>query len=477
MGLFVVLLASAPTRATLGDSYRLPELLRLARKRHASLAVARAEHDTYEAKALQARLAWLPRGTLDGRVAPAPEIRCDPDFVPDLDENGAIRRDSNGAARWLPGDSATQAQREQFCVATSERNVTLSFAGISARIVLEAGMPLYTFGKLTALRRAARAGVSLTRAGVAAAGASLSLSLKRAYWGLRLALETGRALRVARRQLERARRRLERDLDDGSAEETLSDLLRLDTALATARADLLETDRLAGVGRATLAALTGIALDKLEVDGHGFATPKRRLEPLERYRARLVASRPELAQLRAAERASAAQTALRVAQFLPDILLVGTFGIGATTSVDDPQLGFASDPFNFRRAALALALEWAVEPIDKLAALGEAKAASKQLDAKTREARLGMEIQLRQAHGALTEALERERVSSRAQSVGRRWLIASLQNSLVGLLEPGQLRDAISAFSSRQVQHLRAIHDVQVGWAELDGALGSDDPP
>jgi multidrug efflux system outer membrane protein len=464
--------AAAEAPETRSPGQGLVELIARAQGRHPTVTAALREREVYESKRYQAEWAWVPRGKLAGRLGPLPEISCQTGIVPRLGEDGNPALQADGSPVWIPRDSASRTERENWCLTTNTRNVHVGFSGILARIRLDIGMPLYTFGKIVAARGAARAGVSAQKEAVRGAELDIALAVTRAYWGIKLAQQLRLTLLGARRTLQRARREIERELDSGTGDATLVDLLRLKTSVATTTAELVETERLRAVARMTLALLVDIEPADVRLDDQPFAPLRRTLQPVMRYWELAQRVRPEARALAAAGRARASLTALRLSQLFPDLLLVGRLGIGTASSVDDPQLGFVADPFNFRSSGVALALEWQVDLIQQIGRYGKARAEQAELQAKSREAMLGMELQVRQAYGAVAEAAERVQLTRAGLRTARRWLIATVEQGWIGLAEPKKLRDAIGEHARRKMQYLRAIYDLNVGWVELARAVG-----
>ena len=77
------------------------------------------------------------------------------------------------------------------CTRTGPKNFAWDFSGLFGSAQVEFTQPLYTFGKLTHARKAARAGLDAQRALVDEAAGDLAVDTARAYWGVKLARELG----------------------------------------------------------------------------------------------------------------------------------------------------------------------------------------------------------------------------------------------------------------------------------------------
>lgn len=438
--------AAAPTPVpTAGHRYTLGELIARAQRHYPGVAAAVHAVAAMEQKLFQARWAWLPRGELNAVFAPTPEIRCFDDA----------------------GDPD-----EQSCVRTNIREIAFNINGVFGRAQLELGMPLYTFGKLSAVGNAARAGVALEQARLAAARRDLELNVTKAYWGAKLAGAILEMIDEGREHLDKASARIARELEDDEGDATVTDELRLKTYLVEVDTRTLEARKLQQLALRSLSALTGLPADRIALD----------TAPLEASGAALLAGgdyqrtarqrRPEMHLLEAAWRAVQARNQLERARLWPDLLLVGRAGIGRATNVDFPQNAFLNNPFNFSSAGVALALRWQLDTVQQVGRLREALAKSHRLAAKRQEALAAMTLEIEKVYLELQEAQQRVLVAERGQRSARSWLVATSQNLGTGLAEPKELTDALVAYFRVRLTGLQASFDVKVGWSELARKVG-----
>lgn len=434
--------ADAPARA----QYNLRQLVSLARDAYPGVHAARHALQAMEQQVYRARWAWLPQGTVTGFVAPSPEVRCQPD------------RDD--------------------CRYTAQVDASsINIAGVMAQIVLEAGMPLYTFDKIGSARRAARAGVELRRAQVRAAQEDVALKISEAYWGVKLARELLYTIREGKKHLDKARDKIEQQLDDDEGEVTVTDLLRLKTFTAEVEAREGEAQKLEDIAIAGVAALARLKHGAFDLDPKPLDLVAGDPAPLQVYVDLARQSRPEIDLLKWAQRAGQAGADVEKAKFFPDFLLVGTVGYGIATSVDDPHNAFLSDPFNFIRAGFGLALKWNLDTIQQVGRYRAAKSKSLEISAKREEGLAGIELEIRKEWLSLQEAARRLAATRRGEKAARSWLVATAQNLEAGLAESKDLTDALLAFFQLRVRYLQAIFDVNVGWARLGRAIGKKAPP
>jgi outer membrane protein TolC len=401
-------------------------------------AVVAMERDVYRAK-----WAWLPQGNVRGLLAPAPGIHCAPD-----------RHDCR--------------QTDAFSVNS------FSIQGVLARIELEVGMPLYTFDKLGAAKRAAAAGVEIRKAQVRVSEDKLVLDVTKAYWGLKLAREILYTLKDGRSYVVDAEKKIEKDLEDGEGDFTVTDLLRLKTARAEVDARLPEAEKLERLTLAALATLTGMREKPFDVDTQILEVLAGKPLAIREYLEMARRHRPEVGLLSAAVRARAAAADLEWARFFPDFLLVAMVGYASTSSVDDPQNAFYSDPFNFFTAGFGLALSWKLDQVQQYGQYQKARAEARATKAQEAEAVAGIDLEIKRAWADLVEAQGRMDAASKGEKAARQWLVAVSQNLAAGLAETRDLTDALVGYFQLRLRNLQAMYDVNVGWSELARTIGTN---
>jgi outer membrane protein TolC len=441
-------LAEDGARAGSPPRYTLRQLVAMARASYPGVDAARHAVTAMERDVYRARWAWLPQGNVRGLVAPAPELAC-------FNADGKTRDSTN-------------------CIQTNEASVnSFKIAGVLARIELEVGMPLYTFDKLGSARRAAGAGVEVRKAQLRMSEDKLDLDVAKAYWGLKVAREILFTIREGLKNLTDAEEKIEKELEDGEGDYTVTDLLRLKAARAEVDVRIPEVEKLERLSLAALATLAGQRERPFDVDTSVIDVLDGRPLPLSTYLKVARSSRPEVKLLEAAVKARHAAVDLERARFFPDFLLVAMVGVAYTSSVDDPKNAFYADPFNFLTAGFGLAMTWKWDQFQQYGLFRKAQAEARETEARQKEALSGIELEIKKAHADLEEARQRLAVAQRGEKTARRWLVSVTQNLAAGLAETRDLTDALVAYFQLRLRHLQAIYDVNVGWSELGRTIGT----
>jgi outer membrane protein TolC len=448
---FLCLLFAVPAVAENASplpKYSLRQLVEMAQSTYPGVEAARHALSAMEQDLFRAQWAWIPQGKVKGLLAPAPELHC-------LAADGKTRDPVN-------------------CIQTTTLNInSFDIAGVMARVELELGMPLYTFGKLGSAKHAASAGVDIKKAQLQTSQDKLAIDVTKAYWGLKLAREILYTIHEGRTYLVEAEEKIEKDLEEGEGEYTVTDLLRLKTAKAEVDMRLPEAQKLEKLTLNVLATLIGQPLGRFDVDTQVLDVLPGAPLPVQSYLTLAQGHRPELKLLEAAVRARQAAVDLERARFFPDFLLVGMVTYAKTTSVDDPSNAFYSDPFNTFGAGFGLAMTWSLDQVLQYGSWQKAKAEVSETAAQRAEAQRGISLEINKAVVELNEARDRLDAAKKGETYARRWLVAISQNLATGLSETRDLTDALLGFFQMRLKNLQAMYDVNVAWSELGRVIGT----
>ena len=421
--------------------YNLRQLVAMARQSYPGVAAARYAVEQMEAKLYRARWAWLPQGNVTGLVAPAPEVRCMPS--------------------------------EEQCIETTAYELnSLDIAGVLLRIELSFGMPLYTFDKLGAAKRAAEAGVDLRRSQVASTVDKLALDVTKAYWGIKLARELIYTIDEGREHLVKAKEKVEEQVDEGDGEATLEDLHKINLAFVEIDGRRLQAVKMERFAKAALATLTGQRGKPFDLDEKYLDALPGKLRRSAEYRELALQHRPDVRSLKAVMRAAEAQVDLERAQFFPNFMLVGSAGAGYASSADEPKNAFMSDPFNFLGAGFGLALSWKWDQVQQYGKYKEAKAQRKMAQAKKAEALAGIDLELDKALLDLKDAQDQLALAERGAKIARQWLTTVSQNMAAGLASTDDFKDGLTEFFTQEVKRLKGCYEVNIAWADLGRIIG-----
>ena len=451
--LIVVLFLPA---AALARSYRLDEILDLARKGNPGLAAGEQATAGIEAQLLEANRSWMPSGELNSILTYAPSIHCQ-------DKDGNL------------SDQHNCVQTESVGANSSGFLHSITPAGVFTRTELKLVQPVYTFGKISAGVAAAESGVKASQNRQFGLVADLELNVRKAYWGAKLASEILATLNEASGYLDTAQKKIEEELAEGSGDASVTDRLRLRTMRADIDGRILEAKRMADLAHVGLRALIGAdAPVDLEVDADPLDALQVPDRPLKRYEDEARESRPEVKALDHMVAAKRALAQLESRRQYPDLVLIGTAAYAYTSSVDTPQNAYFNDPFHALGAGIAAGFRMPLDLGVKSARAAKLQAEAKEAEQKRREALNGIAFEVEKAHTELTEASKRTKVMQKGEKAGRQWIAAVAQNIAVGVAEAKDFSDALLAFFQARVRYLQSMYDYNMAAAALTRASGVD---
>jgi len=348
--------------------------------------------------------------------------------------------------------------------------------GIGWRIGIEGVVPLWTFGKISNLWKAAEAQIDAGKWDVNKQKALVRMDVRKAYFGLQLARAAGGLLAEAGDKLKNALAHLDDEVKAGNADEI--DLLRLRTFSFELEGRGSEARKYEGIALASLQFLTGQGVG-FDIRPDPLRVPKRPLGPVAQYLQAARVNRPEINMARAGLLARQAQVDLARAKYFPDVGL----GLSAVWSraplVADQLNPYIRDDANYSRYGVGLVMRWQLDLLPNAARVAQARADMEELRQTERYALGGIGVEVETAYAQVVDAQTRERAFDGAERTARQWIIAVQQGIDVGTREDADLVDPARQWATQRYSHLTAMMDLNVAWSNLALATAWDDlaPP
>ncbi|MFK7991513.1 MAG: TolC family protein [Sandaracinaceae bacterium] len=412
----------------------LAAFVRAAQQTYPGVRAARARIQAARAQLDEAWVSPFFQSTITAGVSLAPEVRGSPIFSPDPQ---------------LPLDNPWQP--------------VLGFS-------IQGAIPLWTFGKLPAVRDAARAGIRASEADRARVRAQLRYDVRRAYFALQLALDIRQMLDESLPQLRGAAQRIDEQLAEGDTEVSDLDRYRLQAAVAEIEAREADAIRLENTARAALGILTGVR--EFRIPECPIEAVDIELRPREHYVRQAHSDRPEVRMLEAAVRARQASLDIAEASFFPDLALAYRFGTTYAPGITDQTNPFVVDQANYTSIEAGLVLRWSLDLWGNAYRVDRQSALLDDTRHRSREAHRGIELEVSEAYEAARAAERQVDSWGGGRRATRRWFIAAAQGQQVGAVETSDLVDAARAYFGARYGHLQAIHDFNGALANLERTSG-----
>jgi len=213
--------------------------------------------------------------------------------------------------------------------------------------------------------------------------------------------------------------------------------------------------------------------EDIDVDDDPFDPPEVKDHPVGYYEDLAHLNRPEVRMLEYAVKAKRALADLERRKEYPDLVLIGTAAFARAQTVDDPNNAFLNHYFNSTSAGVAAALRMQLDLGPKIMRARKFSAEANEVDHRRSEALGGIILEVRKAHGEVTEAAERVTALAKGEKAGKAWISAVAQKFAVGLAEVRELSDALVAFFGMRTRYLQAVFDLNVALSSLSRVTGS----
>ena len=378
---------------------------------------------------------------------------------------------ANAGASVLPPITGTSVYTTS---SASSRNVSLT-DGLEPIVHFDISgvIPLYTFGKITAAKGAATAGVRVSEWDLEKSRQQARLDVRKAYFGLLAARDAKYLADEITSELDKAtsgvKEKLRRD-DKGVTE---VDVLRLEVLKEEVLSRAGDAVRGETIALGALRFLTGVETG-FDVPDEPLKPPEAPLAPVVRYLAAARIMRPEVNMARAGIVARRAQVDLARAKLLPDIgVLLGADYTRAPSATTQSN-AWAFDPFNHFYYTVGIGARWSLDLMPAYARLNQADSQLEETRSLERLALGGLAVEVEGAYAAAVEAKGREEAWSRAEHKAKRW-IATVNGQLdLGTADEKALVEPLRAYINARAQHLVAIMDCNVTMSQLAQASGWD---
>ncbi|MEM1008987.1 MAG: TolC family protein, partial [Myxococcota bacterium] len=337
--------------------------------------------------------------------------------------------------------------------------------GVMTRVEFSLIWPVYTFGKLSLLQKAAAEGVQVGRMNVRLARSKLNVLVRKAYYGLLFAKSSLFLLDDADDYIEQARKRVKGK----------TDRLKIEVFAAQLGAQRVKAETGEALAQSGLSRLTGLPVRPLlRLKAEELEEPLGKVQNLGFYQKLASRFRPELRVLEHAKRAKRSLLEAQKRAWTPDLFLAGLFRAAYTSSATDQLSPFARDDFNFIEGGLLLGLRWKLDiPLQVI----RAQKAQAQFDAFRFQAQLaekGIAMQVEQHYRQMVAAARATRIMRKGRKAANQWMTKSMIAYSSGLIETRELTDALTALAQSRFAYLQSVYQWCLSTAELSRAVGTD---
>jgi multidrug efflux system outer membrane protein len=409
-----------------------------------------AQLENAQGKKSEADWSWFPNFSTTAYVAgPTPEHRL---IGGDADPHPADPGDLT------PGSAAPGILHGQL--------------GAVLHVDVQALLPLWTFGKLSAGKEAGAHYVNVTEGLLQRARDQAAFDAARAFWGYQTARDADASVQKIRDRLAEAQKTAAQLLSEKSPQLGKSDALKLDYLAEEIEAQHAKAIKNRDLAIVALRLLIGLKPEEpLEVVQQ--ALPDAPAAPNgDEVLRRALQRRPETRAAREGVAARQSLVDLARARLYPDVGLAFGLRVTDTTNADNPSDPFINNPYHESSAYVALGLQGTFDIPQKLARLRQAEADLHEAMALQAGAESLIRLEVQQALGDLTEAGQRWQRYLKEAQIGRQLATQASVAFDSGLGEARELLEDTILYARADGERLSALFDAQVAWAALEKASG-----
>jgi len=342
--------------------------------------------------------------------------------------------------------------------------------GTAWRVGVEGVIPLYTFGKIEHSTAAAKAFVDVALGDVQKTRNLIHHDVRRAFFGLQLAHDGRYLLDYAKRRLDDAVKKAEKDEDIDEP-----DLLRMKTYQMEVAARLGEVEKAEIVTLAGLRFLTGIERPApFDIPEDSIAPPKKPLVDVLVYLKSASIHRPELKQVKAGILARSEQMEFAKSRFYPDIGLGLTAGYANSPVITDQTNAFIVDHANYLRYGFGIVFRWNLDLLPAAARVRYAEAQLMEMRDTEKYALGAVGVEVETAYATAKDATTREKFYGEAEALAKRWVASISASIAVGTREDRDIIDPLRSYLTNRYNHLQAIMDLDVAVSQLSLSTGDE---
>ncbi len=345
--------------------------------------------------------------------------------------------------------------------------------GVMLRAQATALLPIYTFGKLSALEELGAKGVEVGEALRDRAQAEAENQVAQAYWGLQLARAGGKAATEALKRIDDAAATLRKLREQNSPQVNQVDVYKLEFFRRQVEARAAQAESGVRFATAALRLLTAMPPDaEFEVASEDLPETSPPPEAPPAYVRLAEEERAELRAVAAGIGVREREVLINERSFFPDFGLAGFFKWAWTTNTTRQLSPFAYDPFNDLGAGVGLVARMTFDIPIKLAKLEQARGELEKLERTKTLLQGAVRLEIEKAVADLTEAIVRAQKQGEAEKNARRWATAAFAAFDLGTGDTREVVDGFIALATASAEKAKALYDVQVSRWALCHAVG-----
>ncbi len=376
---------------------------------------------------------------------------------------------------WGPIPKA-RGEFNEFGVLTSPDTATgLSDLRYFTEVEMNLIQPLFTFGKLSGLSRAARFGSEVEQGNLERNQNEVRLQVRELYWGLLFGAELLAVVENAQTEMTKAEKKVQEKLDEGAEDVSQTDLFKLRIFKYEINKRHREAESKITLAKSALR----LALGLEETDDFELATEYLEpigvnIEDVDVYYDIAGRHRPEIFQLRAGINARESLVTVSKSDYFPQFFFGGQVKYNFAKDRFDPNNPFVFNQTNFFRPGFVFGASMNLNFLQTRDKVRVARAEYRQLAEKEAALSDAIKLEVEKSFLELKQAETNMQESRTALKASDSWLRSVSMTFDIGVAEVKELIDAFQANSKMQAEHLENVFKFNTAAAKLSKAVGRD---
>lgn len=371
------------------------------------------------------------------------------------------------------GGPSPKAEKEAISpeIRTDVKSTTIN--GIFGMLTMQVLQPIYTFGKLSGYKTAAEGGIKVSEAELEKKRSEIILKTKELYWSLSLIRELRNLANEIKDELEKAIKRTEEDLKKDIPPADELTLYKLKTYFGEVKRNLNEIDKNEAIIIEALKFMAGLSGKRIEIVTEPLKYEELHMKPDELI-AKAFILRPEMVQIREGLKARQSLIDVEKSNLYPQIFFLVKGSLAGATNRDRIHNPYIYDPLNDSMLAAVLGMKLNIDFGITKGKIREAEIEYQKIVEKKKLAESGIPVQIMKAYIELQEASKSAKDMEEAYQNAKKWLVTADANIDMGIGETKDLADAVLAYATTRINHLKALYNQKMAFANLVQASGLD---
>lgn len=373
---------------------------------------------------------------------------------------------------FVPGVDAIRIDSLNYAYTNSSED-SYSNWGPFIDFKVEALQPIFTFGKLSGLRDAAKANVKVQTFDFKSEEMDISYDVKKYYWSYLLANELVELSNYTERKIKEAKKKVEDKLQEGLGEVTQADLFKIKLREAEVKEKVRQAETAKTLSLEVLKLTLGIDYsDSLFLKDEKLNSVNFEKLDLQILTENSFQSRADFQKLKFGIQAKKFLLKEARSEFFPQFFFGAEYKYNKTPGRDDVDNPFLVDNSNFNNFSAVIGFKQDLGFHVSSKKVEKAKFQFQELLAKEKYSKEGIKLEIKKAFLEVEDLRQTVREFSRMQKMTSGWYKTTASDYDLGL---GELKELVEAFTAKveaEQKFLDMVYKFNLAIAKLERVSG-----